>query len=85
MNYHEALGKLNELKDCFYKFHWDNSLSAEAREELRERIPILYGELEELYIKMVGIHQVETKGGRGHTAVYQNYLEAAVLSPWTYW
>lgn len=85
MNYHEALGKLNELKDCFYKFHWDNSLSAEAREELRERIPILYGELEELYIKMVGIHQVETKGGRGQTAVYQNYLEAAVLSPWTYW
>lgn len=85
MNFKEALKKLNKLKENLYKLHWDNSLSIEDRDKLREIVPILYGEIEELYTKMAGIHKVETKGGRNTKAVYSNYLEAAVLSPWTHW
>lgn len=69
----------------FNKLHWNNSLNDSDRNELREKVPILYGEIEEVYTKIAGIRNVEVEGGRGQKAVYSTYLEAAILSPWTIW
>ena len=85
MNYQEALQKLTELKDTFYKLHWDHSQTDETRRELKEKVAILYGEIEEVYTKIAGLQKVEVEGGRGQKAVFSNYLEAAILSSWTFW
>jgi hypothetical protein len=85
MDYSEAIAKCNELKESFYKLHWDHSQTDKDRENLKEKVAILYGEIEDIYIRIVGIQKVEVTGGRGQKSVYSNYLEAAILSAWTLW
>lgn len=82
MTYKQALNKLLELKDSFYKLTWDDSLTEDIRKELREKVPILYGEIEEVYVKIAGLKNVEVEGmGRSGTkGVFPTYLEASILS-----
>lgn len=80
MTYKQALDKLLELKDSFYKLIWDDSLTEDIRKELREKVPILYGSIEDVYVKITGLKNIEVQSPRGQKKVYATEFEAAILS-----
>lgn len=85
MTYQQAIEKLLDLKEAYNKLNWDSTQTDASRQELREKVAIIYGEIEDVYIKVAGIKKVEVGERSAQKAIYSTYLEAAILSPWTTW
>ena len=80
MNYADILEKLNVLKEAYHKSTWDGSLTDEQRKDLKEKAVILYGELEEIITKIIGIQNIQISRGSGPIQTFANHIEAALLS-----
>lgn len=80
MNYAEILEKLNVLKVAYHKSTWDSALTEEERTDLKEKAIILYGELEEIITKIIGIQNVQISRRTGPIQTFANHIEAALLS-----
>jgi len=79
MNYDQILSDLKQFKDAYYKCIWDPNLSDEERRNLREKLTIQYGELEDLILGFSGIQKIEVVPTRhGAKVVFSSYVEAGL-------
>lgn len=79
MDYQEALQKLERLRDGYTQFCLKPEPEETGLESLEEVI-MLYGEVEEVINRFVGISEITVDPGTVHSTAYSNYIAATLLS-----
>jgi hypothetical protein len=83
MSTKSILDTLEELVETLNLYNPIKYESTEKTKELREKIPQLYGAIEETYREITGNLKIEVKN-RGGSNLYPNYFEAGYLSGRTF-
>lgn len=78
MDYKNILIKLEELKVLIEKYN--NNSADESKNELKQQICEMYGEVEDVIESLTGRMDVQVPGHQGAMIIYPNFIEAGYLS-----